>query len=1123
MENLLKTVSFTDKEIRRARFDYRSLQHFKDHLRPTVFIGLGGGGCKAVGYLKELFDSTFGGKDEPGAFRIPENLKFLGFDSDTEKPGNLVIEQEWFQLLSEGLGGGVWEKLREEPHYRDWVSQKMPALDLGAGCKGYRGLGRFLFHQNVGRFVERTQKAYDAATSAKVEGAVRAPVFYIFCTLAGGTGSGCLLDACFALRANFPAAEIRGFLALAEGFGDSPKLIRRAKVGVHAALRELDHFMSAERLKDWIENERGGKADFNFPNGRGGRYMKPLNLAFLFAPVTAAERNTLRDSSAVSQFMARCAFALSAWPSDDGGKGGAGMTFESHLSNFDTELIEPTQGANCCYLVPGYGSIHTPVEETGDLFALESAQHVLDWLKHGAGNPKHTQEAESFLADLNLTTERLLGISRELVNLDGALPKESSQEKVEDLKGILEKRARRYDQAENEALFRTFNVMLESRFKEEVLRRVLDYAPDAETRRESRLAENTGTMNPALLSLRDTMGRFCETFEAQVNGMMVDPRYRRLGVEDFVGDLLLLLKGMRRTLSGPVQGAEQTLRDMLDQHWKKGHDFRVTLDDVCENAGLLDFDWQQIGDLTADYEAHFHAGWSQVATWVTHAAALFLINSAIRYAEQRRIQIEEVFNHFDAAAARIDEKISDLVRDLKLQADGMGDDLETINSASLYDLRWRERYVSRNKLDEPEGMVRRAKDAARHSAKPATEQGEDALLGAFEVALEKESYFAQRRVDQPDEPDWNPLAVSVAHGDSRENKNQQPLDLFICQDLANAMMRVLDPGLQTLAQWEGGIGLRTAFDYASEDGLRSPETLKDILQQSLRQCQPQANISMMGSRLNRETSNLLFFAGPQDISDDLLRGHVQARFINRALTFESHRMGLVSYTYPISLAGMPRVQGVFKQTYDAYFEQYQENPDRLEEELRKLHCFPRSWQWRDPWEVDEAADPAHETMAKALLVSWALEQPDMLAEEPRAILQSAIDGMHRVTAAPKTKALGAFLIAGSEVWAAPFCELDLARNTIGDSGSPIRVGGTLSAAMSSVIRSEFAEARQHLERWVEWFLANKSALYSDDQLKQLRKMLIEKARDKVTTADKSEQGRWKLVCQHAQGPFIYRV
>lgn len=1115
MENLLKTVNFTSKEIHHVRFDYHSLRKFKDHLRPTLFIGLGGGGCKAVGLVKELFDSTFGGKDEPGASRIPENLKFLGFDSDTEKPRNLVIDQEWFQLRSEGLGGGVWEKLREEPRYRDWVSQKMSALDLGAGCKGYRGLGRFLFQQNVGRFMDSTHKAYAAATSAKIEGAARPPVIYIFCTLAGGTGSGCLLDACFAIRANFPAAEIRAFLALPEGFGDSPKLIRRAKVGAYAALKEFDHFMSAERLKLWLEENHDGKADFTFPDGRAGRYSKPANLAFLFSPITAAERTTLRDSSMVSIFMARCAFALTAWPSDAVGVGNAGMTFESHLSNFDTELIEPSQGANCCYLVPGFGSIHTPVEETGDLLALESAKQVLDWLKHGSADTEHAEEVEHFLSEINFSAERLIAMARELVNQDGALPKESSQERIEDLKAILKKGSRRYDPAENSALYRTFHVMLESRFKDEVLQRILDYSPDEETRRENQMSSTKGLQNPAMLSMRDTMGIFCQQFETTVNSMMVNPAYRRVGVEDFVGDALLLLKRLQSALAAPVEGAEKTLRDMLDSHWKKGNDFRSTLDDVCERSGLLDFDSFQVGELTSDYEAHFHAGWSQVASWIMYSAAHYLVKSAVRYVEHRCIEIQEIFNHFDAAGARIDEKIDDLVRDLKLQADGMGDDLETINSASLFDLRWRSRYIQRNKLDDAEGMVRRAQDEARRASGSLVG---DASALAYQVTMGKDAYLADKPVGAPSEPGWNPLSVCASHRDIKENPNQQPLDLFICQDIANAMMRVLDPGLKSLSQWEGGVGLRTAFEYATDQGLTSPDTLTEILQTLLRQCQPQANLSMMGSRLGRETSNLLFFAGPEDISTDLLRSHVQARFINRALTFESHRMALASYTYPISLAGMPRIASVFRQSYEAYFEDLTKSSERLEEEQRKLHCYPHSWEWRDPWEVDEPSDPAHELLAKALLVSWALGEADLLPEAAKSLFQQAIESMHKVAAAPRTKGLGAFLVAGTEIWSSPFCAPDLTKNSMDDVGAPIRIGLTLSDAMSAIVRSEHAESRIHLDSWVNWFASNRSALFADEYLPRLRTSLIEKSRERLNAAGKEERQKWKLVLVHA--PFI---
>jgi len=43
------------------------------------------------------------------------------------------------------------------------------------------------------------------------------PIIYVFCSLAGGTGSGMLLDACFYLRENFPEPVMVGFIGVLEG------------------------------------------------------------------------------------------------------------------------------------------------------------------------------------------------------------------------------------------------------------------------------------------------------------------------------------------------------------------------------------------------------------------------------------------------------------------------------------------------------------------------------------------------------------------------------------------------------------------------------------------------------------------------------------------------------------------------------------------------------------------------------------------------------------------------------------------------------------------------------------------------------------------------------------------
>jgi hypothetical protein len=391
----------------------------------------------------------------------------------------------------------------------------------------------------------------------------------------------------------------------------------------------------------------------------------------------------------------------------------------------------------------------------------------------------------------------------------------------------------------------------------------------------------------------------------------------------------------------------------------------------------------------------------------------------------------------------------------------------------------------------------------------------------FEVACTKKIYKPRLAAGAAQPMDWNPLHVSAAHLDATENPTGQPLDLFISQDISNAMMRVIDAELKTLMQWEGGVGLKRAIDYSSDDPA-APERFVAILQKLLNQCQPQADVSMMGSRLGKNTSTLLFFAGPPEISSDLLKSHSQAVWINRALTFESHRMGMISYSYPVSLAGMPRIQSVFRQAYEAYFDQWRGNPQKLEEERRKLHCFPRSWEWRDPWELDEPPDPAHEALAQAILVSWVLET-DFTPAPSRKLFDNIVQEMHKANPAPRSKALSAFVAAGTEIWVAPFCAPDLAKSTFSDAGQPLKLGADLVAAMTALPRGPAAEIREHISQWVNWFSENKSALFEDEDLPKVRKQMIEKAREHLNRATQEHRPRWTLVLQQAQGPFIYQA
>ena len=1087
MENLLKTINFADDKLRRTPFDYRLLEHFKNQMRPTVFIGLGGGGTNAVSAIKHLLDRTFGGKDEAGARRIPDAFRFLAFDSDpTAPPPNLVRGEEWLHLTAEGLGGGVWTQKRQEAQFRSWVPQNLEAPDLAAGCKGYRTLGRFVFQQNIGTFSEKFNAAYNDVTHSSAAGKMK-PAVYLFCTLAGGTGSGCLLDACFHLRSLSANPLIVGFLALAEGFGSGAGRIKRSKVGVYAALREIDHFMSAERLNPWLNEHHQGNANFTYPGGVSGRYEKPFDQVLIFGPVQQNERHTLPSSGAMSGFMARCAFALSAYPSDQSDELAAGQTFVANLNNIDQDLIDKSGGANVSYMVPAYSSLHAPVEEGFDLLALESARVILDYLKDGEANTKHMQEAEVFLADVHFKASELLAKATNQLNYEGSLPRVSAGTRLEELSEILKHRRERYDTVKNGELFTNFSQMLESRFRDDVLARILKYEPAEETEREALTSGATAETNPALASLAKTIREFENTFDQRLGELMCDPKYRRLGVQDFIGDTLVLLTQQRLYLANNVSGAAGTLDALLRDHWKEGSEFRETLTDVTTNDGPLDVDFHQVSELVEDYREHFNNGWDQLVDWVRNSAALSAVERALEHAKKRKQEVDQVVNNYDTAGATLSEKIDQLLVDLKRQADGMDEELDTLCSYSLLDRAWRDRFKKAHHLDDAESLVRRATDSAR----------------------------------QADGISWNPLDVIRVYADPQENPTRISLAAFICQDMANAVMRILEPEFKAMTIWQGGAGLEKVFAYMGEGPGLGEENIRAVMSRLENNCQPQFDLAMMVTRLNRERNSIALFAGPQGITKDVLRGSINSKSINRALSYESHRLALIGLYYPVGLAGCPRVKSVFKQAYDAHFGSF-EDPKVCDNERRNYHAFPESWTWREPWEVDEAPDPAKQKFAQAWLAGLALGDGSKLsADGVAALIQQAVKKMDTLSQAPRTKAVGVFIAGGTDVWLAPFFAPDIEQGLIGDVQPPQRLGKNIAEAIAQITRD--ANAREDVVRWAEWFEANKTTIFTDAELKVLKSKTVDTLKQRLVQSgtDADQRKAWTTVLDQAKGSYLF--
>jgi hypothetical protein len=178
-----------------------------------MIIGLGGTGGKIIRSFRKLIYRNFRAEDPAGV-----NLRYLYVDSNDEMMkdndptwkilGTSVELKKVSQLLIRGMNlNQVLDNLGNYPGIGPWLGNReqfrqivtsADAANIFGGQK--RRLGRFLFACKIGDFRRQLQALVkEMQTGASVD-----TVFHICCGLAGGTGSGSVVDAAAQIRSMYP-------------------------------------------------------------------------------------------------------------------------------------------------------------------------------------------------------------------------------------------------------------------------------------------------------------------------------------------------------------------------------------------------------------------------------------------------------------------------------------------------------------------------------------------------------------------------------------------------------------------------------------------------------------------------------------------------------------------------------------------------------------------------------------------------------------------------------------------------------------------------------------------------------------------------------------------------------
>lgn len=183
-----------------------------------LLIGLGGTGGKVLRSFRKLSFQTFRGEPPSGTV-----IDYLFVDSDPKSfreddpswtvLGRSVALNKRNQLpIQQANLRSVIENLNSHPNLKPWIGDRkawgelLAGLDIDAAGGQKRRLGRFLFAMSARKFRESVNTL---VREMQDRGRTTETTFHVFTGLAGGTGSGSVVDVVAQLRSIYPDMKQR--------------------------------------------------------------------------------------------------------------------------------------------------------------------------------------------------------------------------------------------------------------------------------------------------------------------------------------------------------------------------------------------------------------------------------------------------------------------------------------------------------------------------------------------------------------------------------------------------------------------------------------------------------------------------------------------------------------------------------------------------------------------------------------------------------------------------------------------------------------------------------------------------------------------------------------------------
>jgi hypothetical protein len=177
-----------------------------------LLIGLGGTGGKILRSFRKTLYQEF--RDEPvegvslGYIYVDSSDEMMGIDDPSWKilGTSVQLNKNSQLLITDANLKARLDNIQNYPGIKPWIGNREQWNDILGSIIGTtlggqkRRLGRFLFACKAREFCESVQRQ---AKTLQVGGSIEL-TFHICCGLAGGTGSGSLIDVIALIRDNYP-------------------------------------------------------------------------------------------------------------------------------------------------------------------------------------------------------------------------------------------------------------------------------------------------------------------------------------------------------------------------------------------------------------------------------------------------------------------------------------------------------------------------------------------------------------------------------------------------------------------------------------------------------------------------------------------------------------------------------------------------------------------------------------------------------------------------------------------------------------------------------------------------------------------------------------------------------